>query len=163
MDGLAAGKGDVAADYVDLAPAFASASKQNQEVRALPFYQAGLEVYGSGLVVGTDLIESKPHLVAKLIASIEEALLVTRADPESALTAMRFKLMGVDQDRALKGWSVGTQLIFGDGPPEATLGMMDEEGWARTIDHHASVHGMRTIPVEEAYDPLFVRPEVVSS
>lgn len=51
MLALAEGRGDVAADFVDLLPRFqAAADPLRVTIRALPFHEAGIDIYGSGLV-----------------------------------------------------------------------------------------------------------------
>ena len=51
---LAQGRGDVAADFVDLHPRFAAAAEPyGVTIDCLPLHEAGIDVYGSGLVTST--------------------------------------------------------------------------------------------------------------
>jgi ABC-type nitrate/sulfonate/bicarbonate transport system substrate-binding protein len=154
MDALAEGEGDVAADYLDLLPAFeAAARRRGERIRVLPFGPA-VRVYGSGLVAGTRVIEQRPGAVRGAVASLREALLSTRRDPRAGLDALLARFPGADPERALAGWRAGEQLIFDDGAD--MLGRMDEETWQRTIDFHADAHGTPRIAAPSVFDPSFV-------
>lgn len=156
MDALAAGRGDVAADYLDLLPAFeAAAAPRGVEVRALPFYRAGLDLYGSGLVVSTRLLESRPEAVGRLVDALRAALRATRRRPQIGLPLLTSRFPDASERRILDGWRAGEPLIFGDDG-EASLGAMDEATWERTIAHHAATHGTPPLPAAAAYDGSFL-------
>lgn len=151
MDTLARGGADVAADYLDLMPRFqAAARRAGVDVKALPFHEAGLEGYGSGVVAGTKFIDERPKAVAALTAAIADALEATRRDPLGGLGALRDRFGDVDAEHALAGWRAGEPLIF-SGP----LGAMDSATWEATIAHHADAHGTSLISPDEAFDPSF--------
>jgi ABC-type nitrate/sulfonate/bicarbonate transport system substrate-binding protein len=153
--GLAEGKGDVAADYVDLLPRFEQTAEPfGVEVRTLPFYQAGVDVYGSGLVAGESLIEARPEAIRRLMSAIGDALTITRKDPGSGVAALCNRFPEADPDRAMRGWRAGEPLIFVDD--EDQLGSMETEKWKRTLDHHASVHRIPPLEAENVFDPSFV-------
>lgn len=157
MDGLAAGKGDVTADFLDLLPAFESPARGFElEVGALPFYQAGLDIYGSGLVAGTRLIEGRPRVIHRTVAAIREALVATKGDPAPGLAEMSKQFPEVDRERALGGWAAGESLIFTDGD-EASIGAMEAAKWQRTIDHHADIHGTPRVAPESVFDDSSLR------
>src|SRR5919198_1977966 len=88
FEALAAGEGDVGIDFLNLRRRFDDAAAPGQRIRALPFHEAGVDAYGSGLVVGTRLIERRPALVARLTAARREAPLATRADPTAGLATL---------------------------------------------------------------------------
>src|SRR5919202_2452604 len=132
MDALTAGKADVAADFLDLLPAFEAAGA---DVVALPFADAGIDVYGSGAVAGTHFIDERPDALRRLLVALRDALEETRRDPGRGVDAMRARIPDVDVRRALRGWEAGQRLVFLDKP-------MDAEKWQRTIDHHAEAHGL---------------------
>lgn len=155
MDGLAAGRGDVAADYLDLLPAFESAAAPHGvEVRSLPFYSAGLDLYGSGLVVGDRLLVERPEAVRRLVAAVRGALELTRRTPRIGLALLSDRFPDAEEKRTLDGWRAGEPLIFGDG--DGAVGAMDEATWERTITHHAATHGTQSIPAAAAFDASFL-------
>ena len=153
FDALAAGEVDVGLEFLEMLPRYeAAASKQGgMTIRTLPFYEAGLDVYGSGLVAGQRLIEARPDVVRRIVGAVAEALAATRADPWPGAEGMRGQYRGVDPGRAVAGWETGQPLVFFDD----ALGAMDEAGWERTIAHHAAVHGMPHVPTAEVFDPSF--------
>jgi NitT/TauT family transport system substrate-binding protein len=153
MNALAEGRGDVAADYLDLLPAFeAAAAPHGARVRALPFYAAGIDVYGSGLVVGSHLLESRRDVVERLVAAVRAALTVTRRRPQIGLPLLESRFPSVDAHRALAGWEAGTPLVFGDDADADELGRMDAETWERTIRHHVDTQAIPPLPVESLFE-----------
>jgi ABC-type nitrate/sulfonate/bicarbonate transport system substrate-binding protein len=152
---LAAGKGDVAADYLDLLPRFEkTAHPYGVEIAALPFYQAGIDIYGSGLVAGERLIETRSGAIRSLVAAITEALVATRNDPGLGVAALCDRFPEVDPDRAVRGWVSGEPLIFVDGS-EDEIGKMEAAKWNKTLQHHARVHGTPRLDDRVVFDPSF--------
>lgn len=146
MEALAAGRGDVAADYLDLLPAFESAAAaQGVTVRALPFYRSGLDLYGSGLVVADRMRTERPEALGRLVAAVRGALELTRRQPRIGLPLLTSRFPEAEEARALEGWRAGEPLIFGDSADGAALGAMDASTWQRTIAFHAATHGTRSI------------------
>jgi len=153
MTALARGRGDVTADFLDLLPAFESAAAPyGVRVRALPFHEAGLEAYGSGLVTGTGTIVKRTEAVARMVSAAREVLLAGRDDPQSGIAPMSELYPGLDPGRALAGYRAGLPLVFVD---EDRLGTMDAPTWERTIEHHAQTHGTPRLVPEAAFDASF--------
>ena len=138
---LAQGLGDVASDFVDLHPRFqAAADPFGVTIDCLPFHEAGIDVYGSGLVTSTRLLEEAPDRVARAIAAFREALLLSRKDPELGLDSLLSQIPTAEARLVIAGWNAGATLIFDDD--ESQLGTMSAEKWRRTIDYHADAHGL---------------------
>lgn len=155
LKGLMAGEGDVTADHLDLMPRFASAARRaGVRIKALPFYEAGLDHYGSGLVVGDRWIEDRGDAISALLDATREALIATRHDPLGGLAALQRRLPGVDAERALQGWTAGEPLIFVDGSDEH-VGEMNEATWERTLAWHAAVDDARPVAPEKVYEISF--------
>jgi NitT/TauT family transport system substrate-binding protein len=148
---LAEGRGDVAADFVDLLPRFqAAAEPYGVQIDALPFHEAGIDIYGSGLVTSTRLLRERPETVRTVIDAFREALLVSRDDPELGLEALLEQIPSADPSLVVAGWKVGAQLIFeADGGVPSS---MNAEKWRRTIDFHADAYGTpRDIDAESVF------------
>jgi NitT/TauT family transport system substrate-binding protein len=159
FDAIAAGEADVGLEFLEMLPRYeAAASERGVSVRALPFYEAGLDVYGSGLVAGNGLIERRSDVVRRIVDAVAEALVAARDDPWPGAEGMRAQYRGVDPSRAVAAWETGHPLVFFD----EALGVMDEAGWERTIAHHALVHGTPRVPAAEAFDPSFAPAQVAS-
>lgn len=153
MTALAEGRGDVAIDFLDLLPAFETAAvTHGGRVRALPFHEAGLEAYGSGLVTGTAMISERPEAVARLVAAARDVLVAARGDPQSGIAPMSEMYPDLDAGRAVAGYRAGEPLVFVE---EDGLGTMDAPTWQRTIEHHAQTHGTPRLPPEAAFDGSF--------
>ena len=163
VDALLDGEGDVAVDHLDLAPAFdAAAEPRALRVRALPFYEAGLDVYGSGLVAGGHVLARRPDAVRRLLRTLPEALDVTCCEPGEGLALMTERFPHLDPRRAMAGWEAGEPLLFPEADPPSALGRMDAETWRRTIAFHADAHGTRRLAPEDVYDASFL-PEQVAA
>src|SRR6266571_821706 len=132
MEALAAGDGDLAVDFLDLRPTFERVAAERGTVGALPLYEAGADAYGSGLVAGTWLIESRPETVRRMVAALVEALLAAREDPTPGIAPMRARFPEFDPEHAVAGWRAGDPLVFG---ASGALGSMDRAGWERTLAH----------------------------
>ncbi|MBA2366396.1 MAG: ABC transporter substrate-binding protein [Actinobacteria bacterium] len=149
-EGLAMGKGDVTADYVDLGPDYQARGMANgDEITALPFHEAGIDTYGSGLVAGTRLIESRPDLVRAVIAVVQEALEATRHDPSRGVGALLEAYPEAGFDRTLASWKASEPLIFLDDGRAA--GEIDPDKWRRTAAHHMDVHATTFVEPESVY------------
>jgi ABC-type nitrate/sulfonate/bicarbonate transport system substrate-binding protein len=140
MAALAAGKGDVAPDFLNLLPKFEAAATTGARIVALPFYEAGVDIYGSGLVAGRQLRQERPLVLQNAVNALREALIATREEPNLGLDALKARLPAVDPDQALADWQAGEPLIFGNGD-EHQLGTMSHQTWRRTLEFFASAYG----------------------
>ncbi|HWE13655.1 MAG TPA: ABC transporter substrate-binding protein [Solirubrobacteraceae bacterium] len=139
MSALVRGAGDVAPDFLNLMPKFAAAAGTAAHIVALPFYQAGVDVYGSGLVAGLELRTERPRVLQAAVDALREALMATREEPDLGLEALTERVPGVDRGQALADWRAGEPLIFGDEDHE--LGSMNAGTWQRTLDYFAGAYG----------------------
>jgi NitT/TauT family transport system substrate-binding protein len=139
--GLVTGAGDVAPDFLNLLPKFeAAASGTAARIRVLPFYQVGVDIYGSGLVASGELREQRPLVLDRAVTALREALITTREEPTAGLEALRTRLPMVNPDQALADWRAGEPLIFG-GADDSQLGAMNDQTWQRTLDFFAGAYG----------------------
>jgi ABC-type nitrate/sulfonate/bicarbonate transport system substrate-binding protein len=149
---LAEGRGDVAADFVDLLPRFqAVADPLGVRIERLPFHEAGIDIYGSGLVTSTRMLRERPQTVRAAVAAFHEALLASQDNPALGLEALIDHVPGADPGLVVAGWKAGASLIF-DAETTA-LGTMNAEKWRRTVEYHADAYGgPRDIDVETVFD-----------
>jgi ABC-type nitrate/sulfonate/bicarbonate transport system substrate-binding protein len=138
---LVRGDGDVAPDFVNLMPKFEAADAGTAaRIVCLPFYQAGVDIYGSGLVAGRELREERPHVLQNAVDAFRESLIATRDEPDLGLQALAERVPTIDPDLALADWHAGEALIFGDEEDDQ-LGSMSAETWQRTLAYFASAYG----------------------
>jgi len=152
MQALAEGKADIAADFVDLLPRFqAVADPLGVRIDVMPFHEAGIDIYGSGLVASTRMLRERPQTVRAAVAAFQEALLASRENPALGLEALIDHVPGADPGLVVAGWQAGSALIF---DAEATaLGTMNTEKWRRTLEYHADAYGgPRDIDVDSVFD-----------
>ena len=137
---LAEGRGDVAADFVDLQPRFqAAADPFGVQIDCLAFHAAGIDIYGSGLVTSTRLLRERPQTVQAAVAAFREALLASREQPRLGLEALLDAVPAAEPELVLAGWAAGAELIF--GAETSPVGTMNADKWRRTIAYHADAHG----------------------
>jgi NitT/TauT family transport system substrate-binding protein len=145
MAALAAGKADVAADFLDLLPRFEAAGA---DVVTLPFRDAGIDIYGSGLVAGLGFIHERPEALRRLVRGLRDALEISEDESEPAVAKMRERMPDLDAAYALRGMEAGRPLVTAYEP-------MTDAKWRRTIDYHADTHGTPRLPPEAVYAEAF--------
>ncbi|HTN23442.1 MAG TPA: ABC transporter substrate-binding protein [Solirubrobacteraceae bacterium] len=152
MQALAEGKADVAADFVDLLPRFqAVADPLGVRIDVMPFHEAGIDIYGSGLVASTRMLRERPQTVRAAVAAFQEALLASQENPALGLEALIDHVPGADPGLVVAGWQAGSALIF-DAETTA-LGTMNADKWRRTLEYHADAYGgPRDIDVDSVFD-----------
>jgi ABC-type nitrate/sulfonate/bicarbonate transport system substrate-binding protein len=152
MQALAEGRGDVAADFADLLPRIQRAADEvGAQIDMLPFRDAGIDIYGSGLVAGTRMLRERPATARTAVRAFREALQASRDDPRLGLGALLDHIPTAQADAVLAGWSAGAPIIF-DAEP-SPLGSMSAEKWRQTIEYHADAYGgPRDIDVDEVFD-----------
>jgi NitT/TauT family transport system substrate-binding protein len=152
MRALAEGRGDVAADFADLLPRFRLVGEAvGVQIDALPFHEAGIDIYGSGLVASTELLRERPATARTAVRAFREALLASREDPRLGLRSLLDHIPTAEAAAVLAGWRAGAPLVF-DAEPSA-LGTMSAEKWRRTIEYHADAYeGSRDIDAAEVFD-----------
>lgn len=156
MRALAEGRGDVAADFVDLHPRFQTAGDlSGVRIDALPFHAAGIDIYGSGLVASTRMLRERPDTVRAAVAAFHEALLASRAQPRLGLQALLEHIPTAKEDVVLAGWDASAGAIF--EADDSALGSMSEAKWRRTLEYHAQAFGgPRDLAVDEVFDGSMV-------
>jgi ABC-type nitrate/sulfonate/bicarbonate transport system substrate-binding protein len=149
---LAEGRGDVAADFVDLLPRFqAVADPLGVRVDCLPFHEAGIDIYGSGLVAGTRMLRERPATVRAAVAAFRDALLASRDNPALGLEALIDHVPSADPELVVAGWEAGAAVIF--DAESTALGSMSADKWRRTLAYHAEAYGgPRDIDVQTVFD-----------
>jgi NitT/TauT family transport system substrate-binding protein len=152
MRALAEGRGDVAADFVDLHPRFQTAGDlSGVRIDALPFHAAGIDIYGSGLVASTRMLRERPDTVRAAVAAFHEALLASRAQPRLGLQALLDHIPTAEEDVVLAGWDASVAAIF--DAEDSAVGTMSADKWRRTLAYHAQAFGgPHDLAVEEVCD-----------
>ncbi|MGI8707198.1 MAG: ABC transporter substrate-binding protein [Actinomycetota bacterium] len=139
---LLRGDGDVIVEFLEMLPRFASvARRQGVAIRALPFFEVTPDVYGSGLLISDRLLDESPDVAALLISALRDAVFATRDNPRARVPALRERLRGVTEDRAIAAWRLSEQLIFDEN---GAMGPMTESGWNSTRAHFERVNGGST-------------------
>jgi len=162
MEALAAGKADVAADWLDLLPDFQNAARRfDAQVVALPFFEAGVPSYGSGIVAGMDVIRSRPEALKQFVVAMREGLVATRRRPDLGVEAMLARFPDIDAERAIAQWKAAERLVFDDARNLETLGVMYTAGWEATIAYRTRAYGTSDLSPEAMFVSLVQDPQKV--
>ena len=155
MAGLVRGDADVAPDFVNILPKFQAAAGAAAEIVCLPFFEAGVDVYGSGLVAGRRLREERPEVLQNAIDALREAMIATREDPDLGLQALTDRVPTVNPDLARADWLAGEALIFGED--DNALGAMSQPTWRRTLEYFSAAYGdPGEVDITDVADTSFV-------
>lgn len=150
------GTGDVMVEFLEVAPRLRDhARRAGSDLLILPFHEAGLRAYGSGLVAGARLTRERPEVLGRLIAATRDALLETRRDPAARVAALRQRLKGVTPERAIDGWHASETLIFNGF--NGDLGAMSVHGWRDTLKFFREVYGAgESLKEHSLFDSAFL-------
>lgn len=129
---------DVIADFVDLQPKIRRIAGP---VRALPF---GIDVYASGLVAADRL---PLELAQRVRGAVIDALMQHRTAPELAVDALVARYPHIAPEDALDGWRLIEPLIF----TARGVGSMTADGWRRSVEYAATVHGLPVPAADSAF------------
>ncbi|MGQ0743820.1 MAG: ABC transporter substrate-binding protein [Acidimicrobiales bacterium] len=153
MEALAAGAGDVAADWIDLLPNFGQkANPFGVQATAIGLASAGLAAqYVGGFLMNESVLASSPQTVAAMVRALRQGMLAARRDPAPGLAALAARYPEVDPDLALAQWETGKDVIFGDG--DDVIGVMDPRIWSNTVEFHLDAHGGPPLELDSLYYP----------
>src|SRR5437588_13046515 len=128
-----------------------SKSTAPKEVLALAYADAGLDLYGNGIIASDSIIKSNPDLVRRFVTATMQGLKDAIADPQAAGAIMNKHHREVDADIA-----AGETKIVGTltGQP---LGVLDAARVKKTLDIVAGAYTLKhPVTPDDLYAPGFV-------
>ena len=147
---LTTGRADGIGQFTVGEPLLAKSAAPKQ-VLALTYADAGLDLYGNGIIASESLIKSNPDLVRRFVTATMQGLKEAIADPQEAGAIMHKYHRAVDADVA-----AGETKIVGTltGQP---LGVLDGGRVKKAIEIVGSAFTLKSaVTAEEIYAPGFV-------
>jgi NitT/TauT family transport system substrate-binding protein len=146
---LTMGRADGIGQFIVGEPLLAKSAAPKQ-IFALSYADAGLDLYGNGIIASDAIIKSSPDLVRRFVAATMQGLKDAIADPREAGTIMNKHHREVDVDIAS-----GETKIVGTltGQP---LGVLDAARVKKTLDIVGSAYALKhTVTPDDVYAPGF--------
>ena len=147
---LTTGRADGIGQFTVGEPLLAKSAAPKQ-VLGLSYADAGLDLYGNGIIASDSIIKSNPDLVRRFVAATMQGLKDAIANPQEAGAIMNKHQRAVDADVA-----AGETKIVGTltGTP---LGVMDAGRVKRAIDIVGSAYSLKyPVTPDDIYAPGFV-------
>lgn len=129
-----------------------------EDIRFLYYPDAGLDLYGNGIIVSSKLRGQSPEVVQRFVAVTARAWQAAIADPAAAIDALRqhSPLINAPQELDKLRWLVDHQLVT----PESRaggLGGVDPARLEKAIATVVAAYGLPTAPgVGEVFDATFL-------
>jgi NitT/TauT family transport system substrate-binding protein len=147
---LTTGRADGIGQFIVGEPLLAKSAAPKQ-VLALSYTDAGLDLYGNGIIASDALIKSNPDLVRRFVAATVQGLKDAIADPRAAGAIMNKHHREVDADIAAAETRIVGTLT---GQP---LGVLDAARVKKTLDIVASAYTLKyPVTPDDLYASGFV-------
>jgi NitT/TauT family transport system substrate-binding protein len=147
---LSTGRADGIGQFIVGEPLLAK-SAAPKRVLALSYADAGLDLYGNGIIASDALIKSNPDLVRRFASATMQGLKDAIADPQSAGAIMNKHHREVDADIA-----AGETKIVGT-LTQQPLGVLDAARMKKTLDIVAGAYSLKhAVTSDDLYAPGFV-------
>jgi len=127
---LTTGRADGIGQFTVGEPLLAKAAAP-KEIVALPYADAGLDLYSNGIIAADGLIKSNPDLIRRFVVATLQGLKDAVADPKAAGEIMHKYHREVDADIATDETKIVGTLIDQPGLP---LGTLDAAHVQKTVD-----------------------------
>ena len=128
-----------------------SKSAAPKQVFALSYADAGLDLYGNGIIASDELIKSKPDLIRRFATATMQGLRDAIANPQEAGTIMNKHHREVDTDIATAETRIVGTLV---GQP---LGVLDPARVKKTLEIVSGAYTLKfPVTAEDLYVPGFV-------
>ncbi len=150
---LTTGRADGIGQFTVGEPLLAKAAAPKQ-IYALTYADAGLDLYGNGIIASDNIIKSNPDLVRRFVAATMQGLKDAIANPKEAGEIMHKYHRQVDADIATGETKIVGTLIGQAGLP---LGAIDPARVQKALDIVGSAYTLKNpVKPEDIYAPGFV-------
>jgi NitT/TauT family transport system substrate-binding protein len=147
---LTTGRADGIGQFIVGEPLLAKSAAPKQ-VFALSYADAGLDLYGNGIIASDEMIKSKPDLVRRFVTATMQGLKDAIANPQEAGTIMNKHHREVDADIAAAETRIVGTLV---GQP---LGVLDPARVKKTFEIVSGAYTLKfPVTAEDLYAPGFV-------
>ncbi|MEP9355783.1 ABC transporter substrate-binding protein [Xanthobacter sp. KR7-65] len=136
------------------------AQEAGLDIDAFRFADYGLDLYGDGIIVKTDLIKSNPALIKRFMAATLKGSQYAFENPDEAIAILRKTNPEIDADVGKEELLDTKQLAMTDEVAKHGLGYIDAKHMENVRDIVTkSLSLKRSVPVDEIYTLEFLPPE----
>jgi NitT/TauT family transport system substrate-binding protein len=128
------------------------------DIRFLYFADAGLPIYGNGLLASRRMLEGSPDVVRRFTAASARGWQAAIADPAAAIAALRRReaLTDVPLETEKLRWLIANQLVTDESRADG-LGGVRAERFGSSVTTVAQAFGLPAAPrPEEVFDASFL-------
>lgn len=131
-----------------------------EDVQATPFADYGVNVFGFGVVVHNDTLESNPDLVRRFLEAAVKAWEASAANPADAVAAAAASYPDLEEEAALSQLNATLDLMFTEATAGGQPGRTAEEDWDVTLAVLAESTDMSgTMEPSDFYTNEYLPPE----
>jgi len=133
------------------------AAESGRDVKYFRYADAGLNFYGTGLVVSNKTIEDNPELVDEMVAATSESFAAAMENPEEAVAAMAGKSPQMPEEDVLTDqWKETIELLHTDATEGDSPGFNSSEDWKSTLEVLSEAGLIKdNTSIEDYYDDSF--------
>lgn len=130
-----------------------------EDIRFLYYSDAGLDLYGNGIMVSQKLRTTNPDAVRRFVAVTARAWQAAIAEPDAAIAALQKQapLINVGLETDKLRWLIKNQLVTGESRADG-LGGVRPERLEKAIATVAGTYGFAAPKTEEVFDSAFMPP-----
>lgn len=103
-----------------------AAMKAGEEIRVLPFVEAGFAIYAASIIASDATVEKKPELVARFTKAVHRAFAWARDNPEETCRLHVKRIPEVDLDDCMGSLKATLNFVLNDESAKTGLGKVEE-------------------------------------
>jgi NitT/TauT family transport system substrate-binding protein len=129
-----------------------------EDIKFLYYAQAGLDLYGNGIIVSDKLRKDNPEAVKRFVAVTARAWQAAAADPKAAVAALQklHPLIDAKLEEDKLRWLVKNQLTTAESRASG-LGAVQPERLTKALETLAATYGLPSTPkIEDVFDGSFL-------
>jgi NitT/TauT family transport system substrate-binding protein len=129
-----------------------------EDIRFLYYSDAGMDLYGNGIMASKKLLAENPDAAKRFVAVTARAWQAAIADPDAAIAALKKQsaLINVELETAKLRWLISHQLVTPESKADG-LGGVRPERLAKAVATIAATYGLATAPKpEDVFDASYL-------
>jgi NitT/TauT family transport system substrate-binding protein len=150
-------RADAITSFWGTAPTLARLAKtQGLTVNMLRWSDAGFELYSNGLLVGDDMIKSRPEKVRGFVQATLKGFQTSFDHPEEAVDILMESYPTLDREVAATELQIIKEMAFSEDAKQHGIGWINDKTMQMTIDAVAEVFGIEKPSPSSVYTNEFL-------
>lgn len=117
-------------------------SEAGKEIQALPWSDAGLELYSAALIANDGFLDSRPDVARRFVVAYRRSVEAMRADPAAAAQSVRNVVAELEAENVEGSVSDAMALVFNEVTEQDGLGVFEPDRLAATWARVAEAQGI---------------------